>query len=248
MEWNWVQIALAAAAAVLIGFSKTGISGVGILAVALMAIVFPAKQSVGAILPMLITGDIVAVAHYRKTVVWKHLVSLIPWVLAGLLLGFFVMFRIGDGQLSVLLGSLILALLGLHLAKDRLEAKMRFSFARSASFQATMGVLAGFATMVGNVAGAIMTMYLLSKGLQKNEFIGTGAWFFLAVNVIKLPFNASLGLMTPEMLVFDLWMVAPILLGAWVGIRIVPLISQSHFQRLILVFTALGAIRLLLAA
>ncbi|MEF3313170.1 sulfite exporter TauE/SafE family protein [Paenibacillus sp. GYB004] len=245
MDLNWTQIVLAVTAAVMTGFSKTGIPGVGIFSVALMAIVFPAKLSVGMILPMLITADIVAVSYYRRTVVWKHLIVLIPWVLGGILLGYFVMDRIGDSQLSVMLGTLILSLLLLHLLKDRLEQKMRYPITQTIYFQAAMGILAGFATMVGNVAGAIMTVYLLSKGLSKQAFIGTGAWFFLAVNLIKVPFNASLGLITADTFVFSAWMAVPVLIGTWIGIKVVPKIPQAHFQTIILVMTALGAIRLL---
>lgn len=246
MELNWTQIALALLAAVMTGFSKTGVPGAGIFGVALMASVFPAKQSVGMLLPMLIIGDIVAVSNYRKAVVWKHLIVLIPWVLGGIVLGFFVMEYIGDGQLSVMLGALILALLLLHLTKDRLERKLNFPFTQTVYFQAVLGLLAGFTTMVGNVSGAIMTIYLLSKGLQKKEFIGTGAWFFLAVNLIKVPFNAYLGMITVDTLVFAAWMAVPILLGAWAGLRVVPRIPQAKFQAIILILTALGGLRLLL--
>ncbi|GAA3402813.1 sulfite exporter TauE/SafE family protein [Paenibacillus hodogayensis] len=245
MELNWTQLILALLAAVMTGFSKTGVPGAGIFGVAVMASIFPAKQSVGMLLPMLITADIVAVSYYRKAVVWKHLIVLIPWVLGGIVLGFFVMEHIGDGSLSVMLGVLILSLLALHLGKDRLERKLNFPFTQTVYFQASMGVLAGFTTMVGNVAGAIMTLYLLSRGLQKKEFIGTGAWFFLAVNLIKVPFNAYLGLITADTLVFAAWMAVPILLGAWAGIRIVPKIPQAAFQAAILILTALGAVRLL---
>ncbi|RKN82266.1 sulfite exporter TauE/SafE family protein [Paenibacillus ginsengarvi] len=227
------------------GFSKTGVPGAGIFGVALMATVFPAKQSVGMLLPMLITADIVAVSYYRRAVVWKHLIVLIPWVLAGIVIGFFVMDHIGDGQLSVMLGVLILSLLLLHLVRDKLERKLNYPFTQSVYFQAVLGVLAGFTTMVGNAAGAIMTIYLLSKGLQKKEFIGTGAWFFLAVNLIKVPFTVYLGLITADTLVFTTWMAVPILLGTWAGIRLVPRIPQKWFAALILLLTFLGALRLI---
>ncbi|MEF3302849.1 sulfite exporter TauE/SafE family protein [Paenibacillus sp. GYB003] len=247
MDFTWGQIALALLAAVMTGFSKTGVPGAGIFGVAIMAAVFPAKQSVGMLLPMLITADIVAVSYYRKAVVWNHLIVLIPWVLAGIVAGFFVMDRIGDGQLSVILGALIVALLALHMVRDRLERKLNYPFTQTAYFQAALGILAGFTTMVGNAAGAIMTVYLLSKGLQKKEFIGTGAWFFLAVNVLKVPFNAYLGLITADTLVFAAWMAAPILIGTWAGIRLVPRIPQRWFQAAILILTLLGGLRLLFA-
>jgi hypothetical protein len=40
--------------------------------------------------------------------------------------------------------------------------------------------------------------------LPKTEFIGTGAWFFLLVNLIKVPFSADLGLINPMSLKLNL--------------------------------------------
>jgi uncharacterized membrane protein YfcA len=246
MEITITQIVIALAAAVMVGFSKTGLPSLGIFVVAIMAIIFPAKESVGILLPMLITADLVAVTYYRRSVVWKHLITLIPWVLAGILVGFFVLGRIQNEQLSVLIGLLVLTLISLHLSKDKLEQKLQFRFTQSAGFHAVLGILAGFTTMIGNAAGAIMAIYLLSKGSQKKEFIGTGAWFFLSVNLIKVPFSVYLGLITPDTLLFNAWMIPAILAGTFAGIKILPLIPQKYFQIIILTFAALGAIRLIL--
>jgi len=45
----WAMLALAAA---LVGFSKTGIAGIGSLPILLFATVLPAKESTGALLPV----------------------------------------------------------------------------------------------------------------------------------------------------------------------------------------------------
>jgi uncharacterized membrane protein YfcA len=197
---------------------------------------------------MLITADIVAVIYYRRTVIWKHLISLIPWVLAGILVGFMVLGNIQDQSLSLLIGVLVILLIILHLTKDQIEEKLKFRFTQSSAFHAVLGILAGFTTMVGNAAGAIMAVYLLSKGLQKKEFIGTGAWFFLSVNLIKVPFSVYLGLITPQTLLFNVWMIPAIIFGTFAGIQILPLIPQKYFQIIILSLAAIGAIRLIIGA
>jgi uncharacterized membrane protein YfcA len=247
MEFTTTQIIITLIAAIMIGFSKTGLPSLGIFVVAMLAMIFPTKQSVGILLPMLITADIVAVIYYRKTVIWKHLITLIPWVLTGIFIGFLVMIYIQDGQLSMLIGVLILTLIVLHLGKDKLEQKLQIQFTRSAAFYATLGILAGFTTMVGNAAGSIMAIYLLSRGLHKKDFIGTGAWFFLTVNLIKVPFNVYLGLITTDTLLLNSWMIPVILAGTYLGIKFLPLIPQKYFQILILLLAALGAIRLIIA-
>lgn len=245
MEFTILQIMIGLLAAVFVGFSKTGVPNMMIVVVAVMAMIFPAKLSVGILLPMLITADIVAVTYYRRTVLWRHLIGLIPWVLAGIVAGFFTLDHIVNNELSVLLGVLILSLITLHLSSARLENKLKFEFTQSPVFHGILGVLAGFTTMVGNAAGAIMTIYLLSKGLKKMEFIGTVAWFFLAVNLIKVPFNVVLELITLETLLFNLWMVPAVLAGAFLGIKILPLIPQKMFQVLILALAVLGGIHLI---
>ena len=246
MHLQMSQIFLAAIAALLVGFSKTGVPSAGIFTVTLMAMIFPAKESVGVLLPMLITGDIIAVAYYRRQVVWKHLISLIPWVLVGIVLGYFVLKHIQSPQLKVMIGVLVLALVVLHVVSNKWGEKLFSRFIGSFWFNALMGILAGFATMVGNAAGGVMSLYLLSKNLPKNEFIGTGAWFFFTVNLLKVPFTVYLGLITPSMLVLNAWVVPLILLGAFIGIKVLPKIPQKHFQMLILVLSVIGAINLIL--
>lgn len=247
MEISTTQLIITLLAAIMIGFSKTGLPSAGIFVVAILAMIFPTKQSVGILLPMLITADIVAVIYYRKTVIWKHLITLIPWVLSGIFIGFLVMLYIEDGQLSLLIGALILSLIALHLGKDKLEQQLQYRFTQSAVFYAVLGVLAGFTTMIGNAAGSIMAIYLLSRGLQKKDFIGTGAWFFLTVNLIKVPFNFYLGIITTDTLILNAWMIPGILVGTYLGIKILPLIPQKYFQLLILLLAALGAIHLIIS-
>ncbi|MDP5275406.1 sulfite exporter TauE/SafE family protein [Chengkuizengella axinellae] len=240
-----LQLCLTVLAAILIGFSKTGIPSAGIFFVVIFASTFPAKESIGILLPMLIAADIVAVTYYRRTVVWKYLFKLIPWVLGGMLLGFLVLIPIENEELSLLLGIIILTLIILHISKNKLESWLQSKFTESSIFLNILGVLAGFTTMVGNAAGAIMAIYLLTKGLKKNEFIGTGAWFFISVNLIKVPFFAYIGLITPATLVFNAWMIPAILIGTWLGIKLLPRIPQKHFQTIILSLSAVGGIKLI---
>jgi uncharacterized membrane protein YfcA len=245
MDTTMTQIIFTSLAALMVGFAKTGIPSLGIFTVTILAIIYPAKESVGILLPMLITADIVAVTYYRKTVIWKHLISMIPWVLGGILTGFFVLQDIQDKQLSLLMGVLVLALIILHVSKEKLEEKLKFEFTQTPIFFGILGILAGFTTMVGNAAGAIMTIYLLSKGLEKKEFIGTGAWFFLTVNLIKVPFSVYLGLITLDSLTLNASMIPVILLGSFIGIKVLPLIPQKYFQLIILTLATIGAIRLI---
>ncbi|WP_166244352.1 sulfite exporter TauE/SafE family protein [Paenibacillus turpanensis] len=240
----WVIVLLSG---ICIGISKTGISTLGMVTVVLLTLVYPAKEAIGIMLPVLIVSDVIAVVYYRRTVVWRHLLSLIPWVLVGLVMGYAVLELGSSEQVSFLVGILILLLVLLQLRKLRGQAGAaeKEPSAHPFWFGPIMGVLAGFATMIGNVSGIIMTIYLLSKKLPKNEFVGTGAWFFLAVNVIKLPLYVHLGLIHGGSIILNLWMVPMAFAGAAIGIKLLSALPQRHFQAVLLLFGGAGAIRLI---
>ena len=239
------QMIQAAIAAFLTGFSKTGVVGLGVLIVPLMADVFPAKASTGALLPMLIFGDLFAVAWYRQHAQWRVLARILPWVLPGLVLGYVALKHTSSEALGHGMGWLILLLVVLEIVRKRGGEWLEERLPHVWWFSALMGTLAGFTTMVGNLGGPIATVYLLSMGLEKREFIGTGAWYYLIGNLAKVPFSAGLGLITARSLLFDLETAPIILIGAVVGILTFRLIPQKWFNRAVLLLAALAALKLL---
>jgi len=237
------SLLLGCIAALLVGLTKTGVPGLGILIVPLMAMLFPAKQSVGALLLMLIVGDMFAVTYYRRHTQWNKLWGLFPAVMAGIAAGGFTLSRLDSATLKPMLGWLVLGMLALELARKRFgwtEVPHRWWFVVAAGF------LAGFTTTVGNLAGPIMSIYLISKGLPKHQFMGTAAAFFCIVNLCKVPVFASLGMITGDTLRFDLMAIPVIVIGAIAGKRILPLIPQKVFNSAVLILAAVAAIRLVL--
>jgi uncharacterized membrane protein YfcA len=111
------------------------------------------------------------------------------------------------------------------------------------AFAILLGVLGGFGSMVGNAAGPIFAVYLLAMRLPKNTYIGTGAWFYLIINVIKLPFHIWVWkTITAESLLLDAIAIPAILLGAWLGIRIIKRFSEGFYRIFIVVMTLLSAL------
>lgn len=245
MDLTALQLTLTIVAALLVGFSKTGVPTLGIFVAAMLASVFPASDSVGLLTPILITGDVIAIVYYRRAVEWKPLFALLPWVLAGMAGGYFVLEYINNRSLGLLIGTLVLLLIGVHVGRERLERELNVAFTKSPAFHAMLGILAGFTTMVGNAAGSIMSIYLLSKGMNKTSFIGTNAFFFFLVNIIKVPFTAHLGLITADSLTINAWVVPAVAVGAYVGFKIVPYITQKLFQTLILSLAFIGGLYLI---
>ncbi|WNF37948.1 sulfite exporter TauE/SafE family protein [Bacillaceae bacterium IKA-2] len=247
-DLSWTHLLIVVLSALFIGISKTGVPTLGILVVATMATIFPARESIGIVLPMLITADIIAVTYYRRSVDWKTLFSLIPWVLGGILAGYALLYTIVESRpIEIILGMIILTLIAVQFMRERWGAKWMVAMPESKAFIGIMGTLAGFTTMMGNAAGPIMAVFLVAMALPKKVFIGTGAWFFLSVNLIKVPMYGQLGLITGETLLFNVWLIVPILIGTYLGIKFLPLIPQKHFNLIILLLATVGGIRLLIA-
>jgi len=233
-------------AAVIIGFSKTALGGFAVIAVAIFATILPAKESTAAVLMLLIVGDLVAVWHYRHDADWSLIRRLLPAVLPGLILGSLFLGCASDGVLRRSIGAVLLVLLVLQLlVKWRSETPASQAHLHPvAAWTAGTGV--GFATMTANAAGAVMTLYLSASGIEKRRFIGTNAWFFLIVNLVKVPFSVALGLLH----LADLGragLLAPlILLGGIVGYATVRRINQHRFDIAVLLASAVAAAALLL--
>lgn len=239
------QIVLAIVSALVIGMSKTGIHGLSLLFVPLMAISFGGRASTGILLPMLCIGDIFAVAWYRHHGEMKYILKLLPSTLCGLAAGVAVGNRLSDDAFKILLGILILILLSLMVWQDVRDRKEHYPSAWW--FSGLAGLLAGFTTMVGNAAGTVMSIYLLSMHLPKNAFIGTAAWFFMIINLLKVPlqiyFWNNIGRAT---LIFDVAMIPAIAVGAIIGIWLTGKIPERAYRILVIVMTGLAALILFL--
>ncbi len=232
-------------AALVIGYSKTALGGLAVVSVAIFASILPARQSTAAILAVLIVGDLVAVWHYRRDADWAIVRRLLPAVLPGLVLGSLFLGMVDDTVLRRSIGGILLALVLLQLwVKWRSGEEASTVHERRAAAWAA-GTGAGFATMTANAAGAVMTLYLSASGIDKRRFVGTNAWFFLIVNLVKVPFSIGLGLLH--------WsdagragLLAPlVLLGGLLGYATVRRISQRGFDVAVLLASAVAAAALL---
>ena len=239
------QLALGIAGALLVGLSKTGIPGLGLLFVVMFANVIPAKQASGFVLPLLIFGDVVAVISYRAHAKWVHVFRLMPWTAAGVGLGFLAMrFYIDDRGARVLIGGIILVMVAVQLWR-RTRLKPEEIEEAPVWFAPTLGVLVGFTTLVANAAGPLMVIYLLAMRLPKMEYVGTGAVFFLLLNCFKVPFMVGLGLITMDSFGFNLMLAPAVLLGAMLGRRLLPKINQKAFETIALAMSAAAGLKLL---
>lgn len=246
----WTALAVGA---ITVGISKTAIPGANI-AVALFAMVLPAKPSTAALLVLLIVADVFAVVFYRRHADWKLLRGLVPPVIVGLVLGTVFMAHASDTLMGRVIALILIGVIALGLVQRR-RAERREQTAggpppqtsRGATLaqRAVYGGLGGFTTMVANAAGPVMSMYFLAVRLPITAFLGTSAWFYFVVNLSKVPFSLGLGLFSVEMLLLDLVLIPFVVLGAVGGRLIVKRISRRAFEWSVITLSILGAVYLL---
>ena len=240
------QLMILAVSALLVGVNKSGIPGLGMLPVILLAVAFELDPgfATGVMLLMICAGDIFAVSYYRRNAVWKIVLRLLPYTMLGLALGFVTLrFLHRPEHLRMMIGWIILLLAAVHL--------VRVAFFKHAdvpshwAFSAVVGLTAGFTTQVANAAGPVMALYLLSMKLPKARYVGTCAWFFMIMNWTKLPIFCFEGRVTAASLHAVLPMIPLILIGAFLGVLFVKRAPQRFFEVIIEIIVIVSAVKLL---
>lgn len=240
LEWIIILVC-----GMLIGMSKVGVPGVSMIVVPALAFIFGAKQSTGVLLPILMMADLFGVAYYRRHANWNHLIKVIPWAVVGLFIALWIGELVNDKQFKNLISILVFLSIGLMLWQDKRKGTNLFP--DKWWFAAAMGILGGFATMIGNVAGPVFAIYLLAMHLPKNSFIGTSAWFFLIINFTKFPLQLFVwNNIKFETLAVDLVTLPAIAIGAFLGFKVVKIIPEHTYRGFVIVITAISAFLLLL--
>lgn len=239
---QWFVISISALS---IGMSKTGVQGIMLMIVPLMAMAFGAKESTGVILPMLCMADIIAVAYYKRIADWKVVAKLLPTAILGFFLAIGVDNMIPNGQFRQLMGWTLMLALVVMIWSEIFGKENRWM--KKWWYAAIFGLLGGFTTMIGNAAGPVMSVYLLSMRKEKMEYIGINAWFFLVVNLLKVPLQAFVwDNITWDSLQLNLVMLPVIGIGSLIGIRIVKLLPEKIFRRFIQIVTILSVILMII--
>ncbi len=244
MDLNLYEWVLTGLAAFILGLAKSGVKGIGIFSVTILVFIFGGKQSTGVIMPLLLVGDVFAVIYYFRHVEWKHILRLVPWMAFGVLVGAITGKEMPEGLFRNVMAVIILSSVVVMFWWDRRKTE---HVPRSYAFGVMMGTIAGFTTMIGNLAGPFASLYFLAMRTPKNAFIGTAAWLFFLINLFKLPFHIfSWHTINAESLLINLKVVPFQLIGLWIGVALLRRVEEGGFRKMVLVLTAIGALIILL--
>jgi hypothetical protein len=246
----WVFVGTAV---VIQGISKSGFAGgAGILSLPLMMLVMRVDAVAAVLLPLLILCDMNAIYHHRHNRDWVQIWRIYVPAVVGIVAGAAVWWWIGkEGvehygvYIKRFVGVIALVFAAYILAK---ETALRWALERYRPGWRTAlaaGLSAGFCSTIAHAAGPIVSLYMFAQDMGKVLFVGTVAWTFTLINLTKLPFYLGVGLIDPAVLQLDLLLVWLIPLGSFMGKRMHDRVSETLFNRVILVLTVLAAVQLL---
>jgi uncharacterized membrane protein YfcA len=235
---------LALLAAFCIGLSKAGFSGISVVSVFLLADLYGAKASVGLALPLLIAADLMAYPAFIKHGSWRPVRKLLGPTVVGLAAGWWLLGWIPDHAARRVIGACVLMMVVLQVSRSWKPAVFD-RWVESRGFGMGAGLLGGFATMLANAAGPVIQLYLMARKVPKMELIGIGARFFLLINLLKVPLNARLALITPDSLMENARLLPGVVVGIFGGRWLIRHVPQAAFEWMIVVFSVLAGLRLL---
>jgi uncharacterized membrane protein YfcA len=231
-------------ASALIGMAKSGVAGSGMIAVPMVALIFGGKDSTGFILPILIFADMFAVRKYHQHADWHQLRRLLPYAVLGIIIGTAIGRFVNDAVFVQIMAFIIFACVALMVWQ---EQQTKPTIPSSLWFVSSIGIIGGIASMVGNLAGPVLGLFLLAMRFPKNVFIGTAAWFFLSVNLIKVPFHIFIWeTISLDSFLINIIVLPAIGLGAYLGVRIIKLVPEKPFRWFIIGTTFIAALAMII--
>jgi hypothetical protein len=219
---------LAAAAVTLLGVSKGGFFGLGVMGIPLLSLYVPPMQAAAIILPTALAQDALTVWTYRREWSAWNLRLMIPSMVAGMGVGTFFAASLSAAHVRLAVG-LIAALFVLRHWLGRLF--VRLTLPPSASTGVVFGAIGGFTTLLANAGGPPWQMHLLPQGLDKLTYVGTITMLFAVSNLIKVPAFGALGQLTADNLFIGAALLPVAVASNYAGIWLVRKTSAQTFFR-----------------
>ena len=231
--------------AFMIGLAKGGLGGMlGTLAIPMMAFVMPPEQVLGLVLPILMIGDIFAVALHWGRWNGKLILLLLPGSVIGVTLGTYFITHTPTNVLRTGLGVIVLVFAIYKIFEKRILGWLRY---RPRNWHGLfMGTITGFSSALAHTGGPPVSIYLLMQDVTPRVFIATSALFFLILNWIKVPYYLYAGLFDFPRLFQVTWLMPFVPLGAWFGRWAADRVSKQTFERVIVGLLAVSAVLLIL--
>ena len=233
---------LGVVAVILLGLSKGGFFGLGIMALPLMSLYVPPLQASAIILPVVLAQDVLTIWSYRKTWSAWNLKVMIPGMTVGIVVGTLFAASLSAAHVRLAVGLIAGAFVLRYWLAQRFAL---MAFTPNATTGAVIGAVGGFTTLLANAGGPAWQIHLLPQGLDKFTYAGTLTMLFAVSNVIKIPAYASLGQLTVDNMLIGAVLLPVAIAANYVGIWLVWRISTEVFFRIAYVLMFVIALELM---
>jgi len=227
--FQWILVIFCA---FLTGIARTGIFGVMLLVVPLLSLQMPGRSAAGLILPLMVAGDFIAAFVYRKTFNRKVMLQILPWLILGVGIGALIGGAVSNRLFKMIMAGTTFTCMTFAIWNEIRRGK---PVALKSWIIVFVGILSGFASMIGNAAGPVIAVYFIALNLKKVEYVSSIIWLFWIVNLLKLPSHIFLWKTVDlSVLKFDLILVPALCAGLAAGVWIIRKIPEKPFRMVIL--------------
>lgn len=237
--WFW---ACAIIASLLVGASKGGLPGVGVLGVPVLAQATSPVVAAGLLLPILITSDMYGLWIYRKNYDLRNIQIIVAASTIGIGLGWATAHITSDNLVKLIVG-----VIGLSYFVDALLKSKRVIAVKTADIPRGFfwGSIAGFTSFVAHAGGPPYQMYVLPQKLDKMTYAGTATITFAIINLLKLPPYWLLGQINMTSLEICAWLTPVALAGAYAGYHLTRILPEKLFFKFVEVALFLLSVKLI---
>jgi uncharacterized protein len=233
---------LAVVAVILLGLSKGGFFGLGVMALPLMSLFVPPLQAAAIILPVVLAQDALTVWTYRRDWSAWNLKIMIPSMAAGIAAAGLFAASLTAAHIRLVIG--IIA--GMFVLRHWLGARFDRLATRPDMLTGVIwGAVGGFTTMLANAGGPPWQIHLLPQRLDKFTYVGTFTMLFAASNLMKIPAYGALGQLTGENLLIGTVLLPLAVIANYAGIWLVRRTPTELFFRIVYVLMFLISIELI---
>jgi len=231
--------------ALLVGLTKAGFGGgSGLVVGPILLQVFPAKETIGMMLPLLFACDIASLFFYWRKWDTRNLIVLFPGAVVGIGIGYFLLDSVSDEHLKSSIG---IAAIGFALFQiyRNLFGQSESRFQPRKWHGSIAGFITGSVSTLAHIGGTITTMYLLPQRLANRTFVATTTAFYFLINLCKIPVYFKLQVLDVSVLRRLLPLFPVLLLGTGLGVYLNRRVSSSAFSTIILLIVVLTGLKLL---
>ena len=222
------------AAVLILGLSKGGFAGIGMISTPLVAAVLDPMTAVGLMLPIMLIQDLIAVLMYRREPNLRLLKIMLPGAAFGVVIAFFFSRQIPESGILFLLGAISLTFSVWQLIEIGCVKRTRATITGQDRFLGFVaGIASGIASSIAHAGSPPFQIYVLPKRLDKEAYVGTSVVFFAATNFMKVPSFAMLGLFKAELFFTSLKLMPLAVFASWLGAKLVQRMNIRNFNMLI---------------